>query len=415
MPLELAIDLLIISREVAPTAADIARALASAGLGVADYTPAESRSEGPTALATRQRVGTFSVAVAGTQATARIGLYEYSSPIMADMAEAAFQALTRGLQPETIHTLREGTFACDLRLRAPEPQVQSALDWAIRAVRVFLELTRGACVDPAAQRCYALDDLPHHSHGDALAHIAFHSEPWDADSRWLHTHGLQKYGRPEVDLVGVPHSLEDEAVAFLSDVARDLAGGSRIASGSEIDLEDMGAVVAVAAPVDIDHQAPHGRLRLADVPLPGERQGISAVRLLKRTALAQATHRAETEDIPAAMDDIERILAADPDDCAALALKSRLYLRLGQIMDAMQLGELMELRVPTDYRGPLTVGLALAALGRYREALNALNHAIDREPEAAEVYAARAEVHDQMGHEQHAAEDRAHAAYLSHP
>ena len=73
----------------------------------------------------------------------------------------------------------------------------------------------------------------------------------------------------------------------------------------------------------------------------------------------------------------------------------------------------MELVAPNDYRGPFAVGKALAALGRAREALNALSRAIRYEPEAAEVYAARAEVYERLGERQLAATDRAHVAYLA--
>jgi Tfp pilus assembly protein PilF len=58
------------------------------------------------------------------------------------------------------------------------------------------------------------------------------------------------------------------------------------------------------------------------------------------------------------------------------------------------------------------VGFALAALGRQREALNALNDAIKREPESAEVFAKRAEVYERLGERKLAAYDRAHATHL---
>jgi Tfp pilus assembly protein PilF len=72
----------------------------------------------------------------------------------------------------------------------------------------------------------------------------------------------------------------------------------------------------------------------------------------------------------------------------------------------------MALRTPIDYRGPLAVGLALLAIGRSREALNALDRAIEREPEAAQAFAARAEAYRRLGDERLAAVDRARAAYL---
>ena len=127
---------------------------------------------------------------------------------------------------------------------------------------------------------------------------------------------------------------------------------------------------------DADHQAPFGRLRLCDAALPGEKESVGAGRLLARMALADAQRRAETRDIAGALETLDRVLAANPDDCTALTSKAAIYLRGGNAAEALTLGELMELRVPGDYRGPLTVGRALATMGRYREALVALDRAI---------------------------------------
>ncbi|MGH2486263.1 MAG: tetratricopeptide repeat protein, partial [Ktedonobacterales bacterium] len=102
-----------------------------------------------------------------------------------------------------------------------------------------------------------------------------------------------------------------------------------------------------------------------------------------------------------------------PDDASALALKERIALRIGEAIEALEVGEFMRLRAPDDYRGPLTMGMALAMLGRYREALHALDEAIQIEPEAADAFAERADVHERLGHEQLASVDRAHASYLA--
>ncbi|MGZ3599271.1 MAG: tetratricopeptide repeat protein, partial [Ktedonobacterales bacterium] len=311
-------------------------------------------------------------------------------------------------------TLQEGTLAFDLRVRSSETQALAALDWAMHALRVLLDMTHGAAIDPAAQRCYSRADLASFTTSDALRHITIHDELWNAESRWLHTHGMQKFGRAELDLVGVPISLEPEGRAFLRDVALGLAGGSALVAGGEIDMEDFGRVVAIGVPADVDHQAPYGRLRLADVPHPGELQSNSPIRLLIRMALAEVASRAARGDTAGALDDIERVLAADPDDCEALTAKARLYLGGGQVMEALGIGEYIELRVPNDYRGPLIVGVALAALGRLREALHALERAIKCEPDAAEPFAVRAGVYERLGETQLAAVDRAHADYLAH-
>jgi predicted Zn-dependent protease len=129
-------------------------------------------------------------------------------------------------------------------------------------------------------------------------------------------------------------------------------------------------------------------------------------------ALGDAERRMASGDQAGASEVIERLLAADPDDCAALALKARLLLRAGQMDAALAVGELMDVRAPGDYRGPLAIGTALVAMGRYAEALQALMRAVQRAPDAAEVFALRADVHARLGQQQLAAADRARAAYL---
>lgn len=409
MPQDVSLAYLVISRQEEPPAViDVTRAAANAGLGALDYVAADVPS-GP--LAGRQRVGTYTGG--GAHASVRVTVWRASEPVTTGMGETALSRLAKGLTPQDSRTLREGRLSLDLRAAVPQARTLITLDWTIQLARVLTQLCDGVLMDPLAQQCLAPGELSRIQRGDALAHVAIHDEPWGVESRWLHTHGLQKFGRPELDLVDVPLSLTDEAIAFLRDLTASLAGGAHLAAGGEVDLDDLGTVVAVKAPADVDHQATFGRLRLADTPLPGERQSISMARCLKRAALVEAARKRAVGDTEGALRDVDRVLAADPDECSALELKAQVYLSQGLVTDALDLGELMELRVPEDYRGPLCAGMALAALERYREALHALSRAIEREPEAPEAFAARAEVYERLGQEQRAAMDRARAAYLA--
>jgi len=442
---DLAIDFLVISSEsVAPTETSVIQALRVAGLGVADYAPhtpspsASARGANASAAtqapARRARIGAYTLADPATRASAKLIVARYDGGVLAGMGDVALAQLARNLVADDQQTLRTGVVGLDLRLSAPADAPQPALLWALRILQVVARLTYGVVLDPAAQTCYGRAALARFADGgplttptdpseapepDPLAHITFHDEAWAPDSRWLHTHGLQKFGRPELDLVATPLSLVDEGMAFLQDLAENLARGAPLSAGQEIPIEGLGTILAAPAPADGDHQAPFGRLRLADAPAPDALPAFAAaetarapLRLLIRMALAEAQRRIAEGDVNGAREAIERALAADADDCAALSLKARLYLDADDPMEALQLGDLMEVRQPNDYRGPLTIGLALAAIGRYREALNALNRAIELEPEAAEAFAARALAYDGLGQAQLAAVDRAHAAYL---
>ena len=408
MAQELKIDFLTISRYgEPPVEASAVRALATAGLGAAEYVPRNEPGAGG-----RQRLGAYHINPPGIPARARVNVSRHDAPVTTGMSDSAFNALTRGLVAEDTQTLREGTIALDVRVFAQPDRPIVALDWATHVLRVLLDLTQGATIDPAAQRSYGRAEIAHIRANDPLAHIAIHRELWGAESHWLHTHGLQKFGRPELDLAAAPQSLDDEGMALLRDVANLLAHGGTLVAGQEIDFEGLGSLVAVGALPDNDHQASYGRLRLCDVALAGEPEAVGCGRLLARMALADAVRRAEANDAHGALDSLDRVLAANPDDCAALAALATIALRGGDTTEALRLGELMELRVPGDYRGSLTVGVALAAMARYREALVALDRAILREPEAAEIFDARARVHERLGNAPAAATDLAHAEYL---
>jgi predicted Zn-dependent protease len=199
---------------------------------------------------------------------------------------------------------------------------------------------------------------------------------------------------------------------MITELAENLARGTQLTAGQEIDLEELGRVVALAVPTDVDHQASFGRLRLVDVPAPAEQLGTTANKLLRRTLLADATRRADHGDSRAAAETIERMLAADPDDCTALTFKARLRLRAHEPLEALEIGELMQLRAPQDARGPLVVGHALTALGRAREAERAYSRAVELSPDDWEAFEGRARAYDLVGQPHQAASDRARAAYL---
>jgi tetratricopeptide (TPR) repeat protein len=348
----------------------------------------------------------------GLPAQARYTVYRSDDPVTEGMSEVAFARLTRGLSVADVATMRDGPLSFDVRLSADGRAIVFALDWMMRTLRFFADTTNGVAVDPACQRCLGRAELAQFQGGDAAAHIVIHDEFQGGEDRWIHTHGLQKLGRTELELVAVPEALEAEARAFMREMAATFARGVRLVSGQEIDDDEAGALLAVRANQDADHQAPQGRLRLVDLPAPGERESPSARRYLSRMALGEAARFARAGDIAQSYAAIDRVLSANPDDSAALLLKAQINLREGRPLDALELGEILCLRVPSDFRGYLMVGFALSALGRQREALNALNTAIKREPESAEVFAKRAEVYERLGERKLAAYDRAHAAHL---
>lgn len=415
MGAEWVLDFLAVSRhEEPPSEAVFTRALGGAGLGAVEYTPASPQDPNASGTLGRQRLGSYALTEPGGHATARLNVARHTHPALAGMAEPAFAGLTYGLGAPDVATLREGRLAFNLRVNVVDGTDAIFIKWATKILVMVLGIGDGAAIDPAAQRSYGRGELAALAGAASpVAHVALHTEAWGADALWLHTHGLQKFARPELDLAGVPEVFAPEARALLTEVAESLIRGDELRAGQEIDLGETGKLVAIAMPADVDHQAPFGRLRLVDEPLPGAEMGAAATSLLERTVLADARRTATRGDRAGALAMVDRVLAANADDCAALAYKAELTLTAGDGMEALAIGELMEVRAPGDWRGPLTVGRALAALGRTAEAERNFTRSIERNPEGAEAYNARASVREALGRAQEAAADRARAAYLS--
>jgi tetratricopeptide (TPR) repeat protein len=408
---EISAEFLLISRYGDPPAeATVIQAL-SGTLGYPTYTaaPPPDPNSPPTG---RVKVGVYTLTAPSGVARARIIVERYSIPALDGMGETAFNQLTRRLGPNDVRTLKAGLLSLDTLVTCAFAAAVEAQRWALDLLRTLIALTEGAALDPLAQTAWNADLVTAAIAGGPRAHITIDNEAWSADSRWLHTHGLAKFGRSELDFVDIPVALESEAQSLLLDIADNLAQGPQLSAGQEIALDELGALVAFPATPDLDHQAPWGRLRLYDAPTPPQRQTRSARLTIARVALADAERLRSNGETSSALEVIERALAANSDDIQALALKARILLDNGHSHDALELGELMELRTPGEYHGPLIIGMALLALGRYREALNALDRAIEREPEAAQAYSARGEAYARLGDQRLASVDRARAAYL---
>jgi nucleoid-associated protein YgaU len=56
----------------------------------------------------------------------------------------------------------------------------------------------------------------------------------EGDTLWVHTHGLVKFGRPELELYGVPKDLSEVAYAFVMDTGGYVIDGPVIAPGNTL-------------------------------------------------------------------------------------------------------------------------------------------------------------------------------------
>src|SRR6185437_16465315 len=101
--------------------------------------------------------------------------------------------------------------------------------------------------------------------------------------------------------------------------------------------EGAGMLVTRNAPIDSEHQAAFGRLRLVTAPAPGAQLEQDASEVICAAALHSAQDAMAVRDLDQAERLLDRILVAVPDHAAAAALKARTLLLRGQPHAALEL------------------------------------------------------------------------------
>jgi hypothetical protein len=99
----------------------------------------------------------------------------------------------------------------------------------------------GVILDPVAQRLvlpgeWRVEERLYEV--DPKEHVTVHVVE-DGPALWVHTHGLLKFARPELELFEVPADLSDLAYAFLMDVGGYTIAGPVIADGHTLGSPDV--------------------------------------------------------------------------------------------------------------------------------------------------------------------------------
>ena len=115
-------------------------------------------------------------------------------------------------------------------LRAPE-DVRETVLFATRVAQRLAVLGDGVVMDTAACRFFGPQGWPveqPHPEFDVREHVHIHIE---SDSGWFQTHGLSKFGRPELEIYDVPPELADTAYGTLLDISQYIISSALIEPG----------------------------------------------------------------------------------------------------------------------------------------------------------------------------------------
>jgi hypothetical protein len=142
-----------------------------------------------------------------------------------EMLEAA------GLTQEMLAKFNHPTWQVTLQMATPAEDVRETVLFATRLAKRLATLGDGIVMDACAYRFFGPAGWPVEepiAELDAREHVHIHIE---SDSRWFHTHGLVKFGRPEMEIYDVPPELDDVAFTLLMNTAQYVIDSALISPG----------------------------------------------------------------------------------------------------------------------------------------------------------------------------------------
>lgn len=391
-----------------PTRQDIENALEAAGIGKIDLWETSLPDDPPGLLAR------FVIQEPHGIATASIEMSMQGERVVGEVNRAMFLVLARSLGAKDARILKTGQLSLEVQISVHDAANLNYLNWTIWLIDVLLDLLDGVVIDPAAQCCRGHTEWEKCAGPfDISRHVALHVTEWPQETRWVHSHGMEKFALPDLELVEVAPSLVREAILLVNQIAALMARGTHLRVGQQINLGPVGQVQLIRSTSAADHQGPFGRLRLVQLAEPAAPASNHANTVLCAGAYFEGCQLAEAGQVEEALACFDRVLAADPQAEAALGAKASTLLVAHRLEEALETAQRLERLNQTNPDGPYIAGQVLVALGRYQEAAGQFTMAIQRNPTDATLYQARARCYLTLGLHQEAAADQGRAALLA--
>jgi len=136
-----------------------------------------------------------------------------------------------GLTEEMLARFNQPVWRLIVQMVTPATDVRETVIFATRLAQRLAALGEGVVMDTCAYRFFGPGGWPvedPHPEFDAREHVHIHIE---TDGGWVHTHGLVKFGRPEMEIYDVPEELHAVAVGTLFDIGQYMITSAPIAPG----------------------------------------------------------------------------------------------------------------------------------------------------------------------------------------
>jgi len=192
-----------------------------------------------------------------------------------------------GLTEETLAKFNQPTWRVILEMQTPGEDVCATVVFATRIAQRLATLADGIVMDAPAYRFFGPSGWPVENpigEFDVREHVHIHIE---GDSGWFHTHGLVKFGRPELEIYEVPEELAGTAYATLFDIAQYVVTSAMIEPGQTCGDPSQPFHARAGSKNRKDHWNDVSVLELVDLDERRKPVSAGAPKALKLTATSQ--------------------------------------------------------------------------------------------------------------------------------
>jgi hypothetical protein len=189
-----------------------------------------------------------------------------------------------GLTDELARRIRANTVEALVGLRDPGESPAETVHYATELADRIAEMAEGVVDDIVANRYFGPGDWRVGEllgEVDVREHVTVHTvETDDPDRGWVHTHGLVKFGRPEIEVWDVPREIAEPTAVTLLDIGQYTIGGALIEPGHTLG-DPATPIRARISERDPEHWGSTPVLELVDVGEDGEPVESGAARGLR--------------------------------------------------------------------------------------------------------------------------------------
>ncbi len=172
-------------------------------------------------------------------------------------------------EPEVLDRLLHATYVYRIRVQVPETRDLSYLAHALTTASSLARAIDGVIRDVQTQLVITSQEargILKSSDFDISKHVLVHAlkDPGGGEALWLHTHGMGKFGRPDLEMRDVPEEHADVARHGLLTIADYLSQGAVVRPGETMQLGDAYLTFTLAPGEMGDEEFPNGLIRVTD-------------------------------------------------------------------------------------------------------------------------------------------------------